>query len=238
VKRPILIDLCCKAGGCSEGYRRAGWNVIGVDIELQPRYPFPFILADAIRAPIDWTKVDAIHASPPCQAFTAMRTMPSAKAHTDLLTPMREFLKATGKPFVIENVPGAPMRRDVVLCGTMFGLGVGDSDLRRQRWFEFGNGARLSELVPPCQHRQSYAIGVYGGRGQGGLSKARRRAMSVNVTGHAGGHSVRDGFVMHNTKERAEAMGIDWMKDWELTQAIPPAYTEFIGRQLLRSIGG
>jgi DNA (cytosine-5)-methyltransferase 1 len=232
---PVLVDLCCGAGGCSEGYRRAGFDVIGVDLTYSPRYPFPFVLADALRAPIDWQRVDAVHASPPCQAFSALRTMKNAKEHADLLTPMRELLKATGKPYVIENVPGAPMRRDVVLCGSMFGLGTADGEgqLRRHRYFELN--WKLSALVPPCQHDIRKPIEVYG-HGDSGVAYRKYRA--VTVVGKAGGSSRRDRAMAYNTSDRKHAMGIDWMQDrHELAQAIPPAYTEFIGRQLMRAIG-
>jgi DNA (cytosine-5)-methyltransferase 1 len=235
LRRPVLVDLFCKAGGCSEGYRRAGFDVIGVDIEPQPRYPFRFVLADALRAPIDWRKVDAVHASPPCQAFSAMRVMKNARAdHADLLTPMREFLKASGKPYVIENVPGAPMRRDVVLCGSMFGLGTADGEgqLRRHRWFELN--WKLSSLVPPCQHDRRKPIEVYG---HGDSGRAYRRYRAVTVVSKQGGSSRRDRAIAYTTVERQQAMGIDWMKDYELSQSIPPAYTELIGRQLMRAIG-
>lgn len=226
--RPRLLDLFCGAGGAAMGYHRAGFEVVGVDIKPQPRYPFEFHQADALEFLREHGhEFDAIHASPPCQKFTALRTMPNAKEHPDLVAPTRELLIATGKPYIIENVPGAPLDHPVVLCGSAFGLGTGDAELRRHRLFETN---WTLGLVPPCQHySRGRAIGVYGGHGR---DRRRIRPATVSVTGHAGGRSVRDGTQQFSTVERAEAMGIDWMTGAELSQAIPPAYTEFIGRRL------
>jgi DNA (cytosine-5)-methyltransferase 1 len=222
-----LLDLFSGAGGAGMGYHRAGFAVTGVDIKPQKNYPFTFIQGDAL----DYLRehgheFDVIHASPPCQAFTALRTMPNAKAHDDLLTPTRELLIALGKPYVIENVPGAPMSDYLILCGTMFGLGVDGSQLRRHRHFETNPPIYMRPL---CNHRDG-VVGVYGG---GGPDKRRRRPATVLVTGNAGGFSKRDGVQQFSTEERREAMGIDWMTGSELSQAIPPAYTEYLGRQLL-----
>ena len=228
-----MLDLFCKAGGAAVGYSRAGFDVIGVDIQDQPHYPFPFYRGDAVKiaAAVKHGEFDAIHASPPCQAFSALRNMKNAKTtHLDLLTPIRTILAATKIPYVIENVPGAPMRRDYVLCGTKFGLGTDDAQLRRHRWFEVGNGWPWS-LVPPCDHDKRAGIEVYG---HGTPGRVYRKAKTVCVNGKPGGTSSRDGILFHSQNERCVAMGIDWMNRDELTQAIPPAYTEFIGRQLLR----
>lgn len=209
------------------GYHRAGFEVTGVDIKPQPRYPFEFVQGDALEYIRNHGhEFDVIHASPPCQAFTALRTMPNAKQHDDLLTPCREVLIALGKPYIIENVPGAPMTDYLMLCGTMFSLGTGDAELRRHRHFETFPKIYFS---PPCNHG-GRVIGVYGGHGR---DRRRIRPATVTVTGHAGGASVRDGTQQFSTAERAEAMGIDWMTGNELSQAIPPAYTEYIGKQLL-----
>jgi DNA (cytosine-5)-methyltransferase 1 len=220
--RPRLLDLFCGAGGAAVGYHRAGFEVIGVDIKPQPRYPFRFIQGNALDvlgyghgmsdAPF---KFDLIHASPPCQAFTALRTAWNAKPHEDLLTPTRECLIKLGVPFVIENVPGSPMTNNVTLCGTMFGLGVGNAELRRHRLFE--TSWAFAGLMPRCGHGQRpITIGVYGQHG-----RDRRRSVQTFF-------SVEDGKV---------AMGIDWMKGDELSQSIPPAYTEFIGKEWLREQG-
>lgn len=131
--KPRLLDLFCGAGGAGMGYHQAGFDVVGVDINPQPDYPFEFHQADAMEFPLDG--FDAIHASPPCQVFTALKTMHNAGEHFDLLTPMRARLKEWGGPYVIENVPGAPMQDHVTLCGSSFGLGVKkyDRELRRHR---------------------------------------------------------------------------------------------------------
>ena len=212
------------------GYHRAGFDVVGVDIKPQPRYPFEFIQADAMTFPLEG--VDAVHASPPCQAFSAMKTMPNAKPHDDLLTPTRARLQAWGGPYAIENVEGAPMQNYITLCGTAFGLGVGEAraELRRHRRFELFPNVPL--FVPPCAHG-GRVIGVYGGHGR---DRRRIRPATVGVWGNAGGRSVRDGTQQFSTDERREAMGIDWMTGAELSQAIPPAYTEYIGRELMKAL--
>lgn len=203
--RPLLLDLCCKQGGASMGYHRAGFDILGVDIEPQPRYPFAFVQADALEflASSDLSSIAAIHASPPCKGFT--RTGWSYRfgyhqRHTDLLTPMREALTASGLPWVIENVPGAPMRADLKLCGCMFGLG----ELERERWFE--TSLRLFDLRSPCHHVKPI--------------------ISPRGNTHYKGE----------TADWARAMDIGWMNANGLSQAIPPAYTEYIGGQLLAAL--
>ena len=144
-RRPKLLDLFCGAGGCSVGYHRAGFDVVGVDHVPQPRYPFEFHQADAMTYPLNG--FDAIHASPPCQLYanvTAWRGTPTD--HPDLVAPTRLRLAQTGLPWVIENVPEAPVRPDVLLCGSQFGLNV-----KRHRAFETSWGAY--SLIPPCSHR-------------------------------------------------------------------------------------
>ena len=225
-----LLDLFCGAGGAAMGYHRAGFEVLGVDIKPQKHYPFEFHQADALEFLRDHGReFDVIHASPPCQAFTALKSMWNAKEHPNLVGPTRDLLAEIGRPYVIENVVGAPLIAPFMLCGTMFGLGTGAAELRRHRLFEttFGIG-----LVPPCQHgARANVIGVYGGHG-------RDRRRTVGVYGNAAGHSKRDrGVQEFSTAERAAAMGIDWMTGAEMSQAIPPAYTEFIGRRILDSLG-
>lgn len=231
-----LLDLFCGAGGAAMGYSRAGFEVVGVDIKPQKRYPFEFHQGDALRyAAEHWREFDAIHASPPCQAFTALKSMPNAKEHPDLVWPTRLLLIASGLPYIIENVPGAPLTPSVILCGTMFGLGVRDAELRRHRLFECN--WEVGGLIPKCQHgRRARVCGVYGGHGR---DRRRTHPLVRCVTGHAGGSMKRrDGTQQFSTSERAEAMGIDWMTGAELTQAIPPAYTEFLGRRLLENVFG
>jgi DNA (cytosine-5)-methyltransferase 1 len=211
------LDLFCGAGGAAMGYHRAGFDVVGVDIEPQPHYPFEFIQEDALAVLgqllddpgelEEWLPFDAIHASPPCQAFTRARSI-QRRDHADLLTPTRELLRETGLPWVMENVPGAPMRIDYELCGTTFGLTT-----RRHRWFEVSWGP-VAHLHAPCvEHKDA----------------------PVLVFGHTGGVS-KPGRPRFTRRQWQEALGIDWMTNKELAQAIPPAYTEFIGAQLLRAV--
>lgn len=200
--KPRLLDLFCGAGGAAMGYHRAGFDVVGVDIEPQPHYPFKFIQCDALKfcyAPDDYFA--AIHASPPCQAFS-VATQHARSNHEDLLTPTRELLEASGLPWVIENVPGAPMRADYRLCGCMFGLGR----LQRQRWFE--TSWHGFDLRPPCQHPEP--------------------AITITTKGQPNRTGYAD--------EAAAAMGIDWMTMRERGLAIPPAYTEYIGKQLMQAL--
>lgn len=229
MSRPRLLDLFCGAGGAAKGYHRAGWEVVGVDIEPQPHYPFEFVQADAMTYPLDG--FDAIHASPPCQAYTTMRVMPNAGDHPELVEPTRERLIATGLPWAMENVPGAPLEvhppsllsplMGVTLCGTMFGLTNGTHELRRHRLFE----SNVSLIQPSCQHRLP-VIGFYG-------DHARTLQRTVD------GHRDRGGDIVGNDRKMPlvrDLMGIDWMAWPEATQAIPPAYTEWIGTQLLAAL--
>ncbi len=215
MSRPLLLDLFCCEGGAAMGYHRAGFDVIGVDINPQPRYPFPVVQADALAPPFDLARFDAIHASPPCQAYSQnTQTTPGAQdRHPDLVGPTRAMLERLGVRYVIENVEGAPLRRDVLLCGSMFGLRT-----RRHRVFELGGWMMLSTHV--CGHK--------------------RQGRTVDVTGNAGGHGQTDrpGFpVKYRDADHARAvMQMPWATGRGCTQAIPPAYTEHIGRQLLEAI--
>jgi DNA (cytosine-5)-methyltransferase 1 len=221
--RPRLLDLFCGAGGAGMGYFRAGFDVTGVDIKPQPRYPFAFIQGDALDYCREHAhEYDAIHASPPCQAFTTLRVMHNAREHGDLLTPTRTLLASLGLPHVIENVPGAPMPSAVCLCGTAFDLGAtvydGWRELRRHRWFE----SNSTLFAAPCRHRGA-TIGIYGDH-----ARDRRRKPGTHR-----------GLDFPNADKLAlgrAAMGIDWMNWRELSQAIPPAYTTFIGAQVLAHI--
>lgn len=209
------LDLFCGAGGSSFGYHLAGFEMTGVDNRPQPHYPFLFIQADAFEyLAAHGHEYDCVFASPPCQGFSDLKKMHNAKQHCDLLTPMRGALIALGKPYVIENVEGAPMHRYLVLCGTMFDLGTEAAELRRHRRFE-----TYPYIAPvhPCRHgRKSRVIGVYGGHG-----RDRRRTVKTQD---------------FSTDERREAMGIDWMNGQELSQAIPPAYCEWIGKRLIEAM--
>jgi DNA (cytosine-5)-methyltransferase 1 len=205
---PRLLDLFCGAGGAAVGYHRAGFEVVGVDHRPQPRYPFTFVRADALRPPFDLRDFDAIHASPPCQAYSAANNVHGRTDHPDLIGPVRDLLAASGRLYVIENVPGSPLRGAAEVCGLALRLGV-----RRHRWFE----SNVLLLGTDCgDHRQDYAsVFGHGARGR------------THVPGRTGRPSL--------SLARAKAgMGIDWMTRAELSQAIPPAYTAFIGKQLLR----
>ena len=256
-----LLDLFCGAGGAAMGYSRAGFEVIGVDNKPQKHYPFEFHQADAFDYLRDHGKeFDVIHASPPCQAFSSLQNMWNAKKHMDQLTPITAALMAIDKPWVVENVPGAPIIHPLILCGTMFGLRTvdGAGELRRHRLFDSNS---VWGLTPQCQHNGP-VIGFYGSHGRDrrrtvpvsqnpDINKRRetvtatshcdtsitaRRRRAVIVTGHCGGYSRRDGVQSFTVDKRKEAMGIDWMTGDELSQAIPPAYTEWIGKRLLEQI--
>lgn len=197
------------------GYALAGFDVVGVDIAPQPNYPFPFHLADALSFPLEG--FDAIHASPPCQAFTSMQSVAgNAQAHPDLLAPMRARLDSAGLPYVIENVPGAPLLEPFQLCGSSFALGVPalGRELRRHRLFETN---WPMGLLYQCRHRLP-ACGIYGHHFHLG-----RRASDGEFSG---ARALAYG---------SEAMGIDWMRWPELCEAIPPAYTQMIGEALLQT---
>ena len=232
--KPKLLDLFCGAGGAAMGYHRAGFEVVGVDIKPQPHYPFEFHQADALEFPLEG--YDAYHASPPCQRFSVMtngRWKDRVSNHPDFIKPIRELLITTGKPYVIENVPGAKaeLLNPIMLCGTMFNLQTTEgSQLRRHRYFE--TSWLWSDFLPQCKHNKGSAIGVYGG----GQHPLRRVPATIGVWGHAGGSSNRDGLVQFGTDARREAMGIDWMTGNELSEAIPPAYTEYIGKYLMVAV--
>lgn len=225
--RPLLLDLFCKAGGAGWGYQQAGFDVIGCDISPQPNYPFQSFQDDAVSVLKRLAEMGgegsgfaAIHASPPCQAFSAMKHMPDARPHAELVDPVRELLVAIGLPYVIENVVGAPLNDPVMLCGSMFdGLKAGGFQLRRHRLFE----SNVSLSVPgPCRH-EGPVIGVYGGH---------VRCRSTKFWRGSGAD-----FPGQDKKELAmTAMGVHHhMTMNELSEAIPPAYTAFIGAQLLNA---
>jgi DNA (cytosine-5)-methyltransferase 1 len=216
--RPRLLDLFCGAGGAAMGYYRAGFDVVGVDIKPQPHYPFEFHQADALDcAPLAWGAelFDAIHASPPCQAYCDLQKQ-NKREYPDLIGPVRERLRETGIPYVIENVEGAPLILGVTLCGTMFpGLRV-----IRHRGFEC-YGFKASE--PP--HPRHPLVFTHDKR-KAHHGKLDQDASFVQVTG--GGNCT--------VANARAAMGIDWMTKDELNEAIPPAYTEHVGRWLLVAV--
>ncbi|WP_313008432.1 DNA cytosine methyltransferase [Brevundimonas vesicularis] len=217
-----ILDLFCNAGGAGMGYHRAGFEVVGVDLEPQRNYPFAFIQHDALTLdPRFLRSFDAIHASPPCQGYTGMNA-PGQVGAPRLIDLTRRMLQATGRPYIIENVEGAvwDMRDPITLCGSMFGLGAQGCQLRRHRLFE----SNIAISAPsPCQHDARPVIGVYGGH-------ARRRAAS------AGGRGTRDVWEGGHRAAMSEAMGMTWATCAEMSEAIPPAFTEHLGRQLLAHI--
>lgn len=222
------LDLFCCAGGAAMGLHRAGFEVVGVDIEPQKRYPFEFHQADALTFPTDG--FDFIWASPPCQFGTALKTMHNAKPHENFIPQTRAKLIASGLPYCIENVEGARehLIAPIKLCGTMFGLGVGDADLQRHRYFELSHPILLT---PQCQHGRRATIGVYGGH-----VRNRKRARTIGIYGEGCRDSRRKfdrGVADFSIEEGKEAMGIDWMTTAELSQAIPPAYSEYLGRHFI-----
>lgn len=224
MRKPRLLDLFCCSGGAGMGYHRAGFEVVGVDIAPRPRYPFEFHQGDALEFLRDHgDEFDVIHASPPCQQFTRaghlMRAQGNVSSKPDLIVPTRDALVALDVPYVLENVPGSPLIHPLVLCGSMFGLGVerpeGWRPLRRHRWFETSPGM----AGPEDTHRTlGRPLGVYGSRAddipQGGQTAA-------------------------TVAEAQALLGIDWTNRWdELKESIPPAYTEWIGRRLMFVLRG
>lgn len=212
--RPRLLDLFCGSGGAGMGYSRAGFDVTGVDIVAQKRYPFEFHQADAL----DYVRehgheFDVIHASPPCQRYSA-RTF-DRERHADLIPETRDSLIKTGKVWVIENVPRAPLIDPVVLCGSSFELRV-----RRHRLFE----SPIALSAPACDHEWQNNDKIF--RIYDHKKWFDSGVVAVYGTGGRKGN-----------EHWKSAMGIDWMTHAEIVQAIPPAYTEFIGRQLMEALG-
>lgn len=219
-RKPLLLDLYCCAGGCSRGYVQAGFEVVGVDLDPQPHYPYTFVqddtlhVLDVLLSGGQWngytlSDFDAFHASPPCQAFSlASYFHHSHGRHLDLIGPTRSRLQATGKPYIIENVPNAPVEKAVTLCGAMFGLRT-----YRHRLFE----SNLL-LFQPAHPRH-----VVRAAGPGTIAKPDE---FWSVGGHFG-----------HKDEAQRALGIDWMTTThEIAQAIPPAYTHYLGLQVFAAL--
>lgn len=230
--KPRILDLFCCAGGAGVGYSRAGFDVVGVDIDPQPRYPFEFHQGDAVALLarlvngeavqfgselLRLSDFAAIHASPPRQSYLSMgavnRALGREYDHPDLVGVTRELLIESSLPYVIENVEGSPLEAPVRICGTgMF------MPIRRHRLFE--SNLPLEGIA--CAHGR-YTVPKYwtGWRPKG----EHRLSTVVQVYGNAGGR-----------EHWPAAMGIDWMSAKEMTEAIPPAYTEHIGRQLIQQL--
>jgi len=218
-----LLDLFCGAGGAAMGYHRAGFDVVGVDLSPQPNYPFEFHQGDALEA-LDGClsglferDFDVIHASPPCQDYVQWNNLNAVKwgnrvEHPRLIGPVRERLRDIGLPYVIENVVGSELDQPTMLCGSMFGLNV-----RRHRLFE---SSMLLMRPQRCRHTRR-EIAVYG--------KLDGRRIWTRVDGS----EVR---AARTIEQAREAMGIDWMTWDEIKEAIPPAYTQFLGEQFVEAV--
>jgi DNA (cytosine-5)-methyltransferase 1 len=256
--KPRLLDLFCGAGGASRGYQQAGFHVTGMDEKAFKRYGGnEFIQGDVMNVRPGWIarNFDAVAASPPCQKYSRTNGMWNAKKdHPDLVAPTRELLRMSDLPWIMENVVGAPLKDPVLLCGTMFGLGVDGAELQRHRLFECSWPILF---VPECQHGALAVMGVYGGH-------VRDRCRVITVAGH-GPYDTGVGGSQHKSQyadrtgvitvvgkmpqqnvdasarvrrtftvdQAREAMGIDWMPMSQLSQAIPPAYTKWLGRELM-----
>ena len=244
--RPRLLDLFCGAGGATKGYQRAGFYVVGVDIKPQPHYcGDEFYQADALTYPLEG--FDAYHASPPCQRYSTMtKKWGRQEQHPDLIAPVREELEALEVPFVVENVEGAPLKNPTMLCGSMFGLGAipeyhcdcGGFPFE----YELGKygcpnccGGKVARLVNKYQLRRHRLFETSWGYVFPPASCAHS-GLALPVYGHAGGQSKRDGLKFPGTDAWREGMGIDWMTGKELAEAIPPAFTEYIGKFLMAEV--
>lgn len=220
-----LLDLFCCAGGAARGYQMAGFHVTGIDIKKQPRYAGDvFICADALEYVAKHGYLyDAVHASPPCQGYSEATPMHKRGDHPDLIEPTRKALQATGRPYVIENVENARQHliNPIKLCGSMFGL-----PFWRHRYFEIHPPVFV--LVPPCRHKHEYVDAIIEG-------DTRRILTPILPTG--GGDGKRSSRKTHRPRQPVAeirwGMDIDWMVQAELTEAIPPAYTHWIGNQLM-----
>lgn len=207
--KPRLLDLFCCQGGAAMGYSRAGFDVVGVDIVSQPRYPFEFHQADALEyVAAHGHEFDAIHASPPCQGYSRAGRV-HKKVHPMLISKTRAALLAIGRPYIIENVEGAPLLGSLLLCGTMFGLST-----RRHRVFETSFGLSFAPFTCQCQNQ----------------------TINGNLLNY---HNTRDrNFFLSKQSDNGatafkKSLGVEWMTFDGSQEAIPPAYTQFIGAHLL-----
>jgi len=212
--RPRLLDLFCCQGGAAMGYHRAGFDVVGVDLKPQPRYPFEFVQADALQylANHGW-EYDAIHASPPCQRYSVGTPQENREGHPDLVGVTRNIILATGLPYIMENVPQAPLLSPVQLCGLMF------PQLRVIRHRDFESNLILFAPAHPSH------VGIK--IGKGGFCCVSGNG---DQKGTRSGLSLEERRITRSCATWSRAMGIDWMTRYGMAQAIPPAYTEYLGR--------
>lgn len=215
-RKPRLLDLFCGAGGCSVGYHRAGFDVVGVDNKPHPDYPFPMVVTDAmvlLGVPAFLQGFDVVHASPPCPRYSvATHARGNAHEHPDLVMPVREALRAWGGVYIIENVPGAPLENPALVCGWAMGM----KHIKRHRLFE--SNAPLMSPGRLCPKGDT--VSVFGHSGED------RRRSAGGVRKHVPISEVR------------ELMGVNWMSNRDdVSDSIPPAYTEYLGGQLLDWIG-
>lgn len=227
MSKPRLLDLFCGAGGASMGYYKAGFEVVGVDIKPQPHYPFEFHQADALEYSLDG--FDAYHASPPCQGYIHLKNGEDLNNYPLLISDVSYILRLTGKPYCIENVPHAKEYLDnpIMLCGTMFGLPIW-----KHRYFE--TKPEIYSLLNTCNHALKSIDSPFGKlqipvqTAHGGDSHKHERPSRIGIRWRPA----------QSIPERKWAMGIDWdISKKELANAIPPAYTEYIGKYLKNNIG-
>jgi len=215
-----VLDLFCGAGGAAMGLHQA-WleaEIVGVDIRPQPRYPFTFVQADAMNYPLDG--FDFIWASPPCQAYCALKTMTNRRSHPELIGPIRELLNQSGIPWCIENVFGAPLLNPIMLCGSHFKLESNDFQLRRHRYFETSFLASNGHI---CKHANK-TLGVYGAKVGNIAEEKRHYAQPKESRGFPKGVVLPQAWGF-------DAMEINWMTIAEASEAIPPAYSRYIAEQ-------
>lgn len=230
MNKPRLLDLFCCAGGATRGYQMAGFHVTGIDIKRQPRYIGDvFYQADALEfVAAHGDEFDAIHASPPCQFGSEQTPMQHRSNHPNLIPQTRELLQASGKPYIIENVENvrSHLINPIMLCGTMFGLPIW-----RHRYFEMWPARLL--LTPSCNHSRRPVTFTSGSH-----SRALNRKMSpVLISGTTPRSSANGGRFEYTVEDCRQAAQIPWMTRAELDEAIPPAYTRWIGERLLEVMG-
>ena len=215
-----ILDLFCCAGGASMGLHQAfpDAEIVGVDIDNQPRYPFTFVKADAVEYPVGG--FDLIWASPPCQGYCALKVMPNAREHPLLIPVVRKKLQDAGKPWIMENVVGAPLEHPFMLCGSMFKLESHGYQVRRHRLFE----TSFPVTVPfSCQHAEK-TMGIYGAKVRDIAQEKRHYSKPKETRGEPVG-------VVLPQEWGREATGITWTNMQELSESIPPAYSRWIGEQ-------